>query len=214
MIFSCRKAVGLVRLLIGLLHKNQTFPDTINKIRLELAADTNPLTGLPGKVFLERELLKRIAERLPFSIVYISLPQKEYKEKYGLSGGNHIVLFTSKLLANIIKKYGEEKDFLAHIKGDNFIAVIEKERVDAFCEHTVKYFDNLIMSLVEQEKQNKGKSKSLVYSQEYFPFISMFIIDCGIGEKTNLKIISKKVEQLKYRSKPVHGSVCVREQSE
>jgi len=179
MILSCMKAIGLV------------------------AGDTNPLTGLPGKVFLERELLKRIDERLSFSIIYVYLAQKAYKKKYGLSGANRIVLFTSKLLANIVKKYGEEKDFLVHIKGDNFIAVIEKERIDAFCERTVKYFDNLIIPLVEQEKQLK--SKSVVYNRECFPIISIYIIDCEKGEKINFKIISNKVEQLKYHSKSVHG---------
>ncbi|OPX91769.1 MAG: hypothetical protein A4E53_00648 [Pelotomaculum sp. PtaB.Bin104] len=176
---------------------------------MELAGDVNPLTGLSGNIALEQELRRRIAEKVPVCAVYVSLPRNMCRQKYGLSGENRIILFTARLLANILKKYGGEKDFLAHIKGDNLIAIIEKERIDSFCERTVKYYDSLIMSLTEQEKRKT--SRKLAYEQERLPFLSMYVIDFRIGERINLKVISKKVEQLKNCSRSIQGSVWIHE---
>ncbi|MDF9408896.1 diguanylate cyclase [Pelotomaculum isophthalicicum JI] len=209
MISICLMPVRLVKQFIGLLNKNQILPGTMTRIRLELAGDINPLTGLSGNIALEQELRRRIAEKVPFCVVYVSLPHKMCRQKYGLSGGNRIILFAARLLANILKKYGGEKDFLAHIKGDNFIAIIEKERIDSFCERTVKSYDSLIMSLTEQEKRKTNRN--LAYEQEDPPFLSMYVIDCGMGERINLKVISKKVEQLKNYSRSTQGSVWIHE---
>ncbi|MCG9969736.1 hypothetical protein L9W92_17180 [Pelotomaculum terephthalicicum JT] len=207
----CSKTVRIVKLFISLLNKNQTFPGVMTKIRWELAGDANPLTGLSGNIALEQELRRRTAEKLPICAVYVDLPDKICRKKYGLSGGSRIILFTARLLANILKKYGGKKDFLAHIKGDNFIAIIEKERVGAFCERTIKYYDSLIKSLDEQEKRKI--SRNLIYTQESLPFISMYMIDFGIGEKIDLKFILKKAGQLKYYSTPADGSTCVHKPS-
>jgi len=206
---SNTKAFNLVRHFINLLTKNQTFPDTLTRIRLEFTRGTNPLTGLPGNIPLEQELLRRTAENQPVSIIYVKLCKKN-KEKYGFTGGNHVTLFTSKILSNVVKKYGGEKDFLAHIKGNDFIIITEKERADTLCTRTIKYFDSLIRSVCKREEREKNKS-SVFNQEEWFPFITMVIIERGKGEKTDLKIISKKAEQLNCYAEPVHGSICVRE---
>ncbi|OPY58364.1 MAG: hypothetical protein A4E55_00948 [Pelotomaculum sp. PtaU1.Bin035] len=201
---SSKKASILGKHIIGYLTKKQTFPDTITKIRFELARGVNPLTGLPGDIALKQELLRRMSENLPFSVIYV----KSCKGENSFLGGKRIILFVSKLLSNVMKKYGGETDFLVHIKGDTFIILTEKKRAEALCEHATKCFDHLIAF---SELVDRKKSNTLCYSrnseEKWFPSIFMGIIECGNGD--NLKIILRKVDKFKDYAKFTNGSIYI-----
>lgn len=194
----------------------QTILDTMTRIRLEMARGANPLTGLPGNIAIEQELLRRVSEGVPFSVIYMDLDYfKSYNDKYGFESGDRVILFTSRLLNGILRKYGGEKDFLGHIGGDDFIVISEKERTDALCKRIIKYFDRLIKSFYAPEDQKEGRIFG--YDREgrekWFPFISisMAVIECGEGEMVDFKTISEKSAQLKRFAKSIPGSVYVRD---
>ncbi|MCL6479986.1 MAG: EAL domain-containing protein [Peptococcaceae bacterium] len=194
----------------------QTLLDTMTRIRLEMARGANPLTGLPGNIAIEQELLRRTSESRPFSIIYTDLDYfKSYNDRYGFESGDRVILFTSRLLNGVLRKYGREKDFLGHIGGDDFIAVTEKEYADALCKRIIRYFDRLIKSFYAPEDRREGRISG--YDREgrerWFPFISisMAVIECGEGEMLDLKTISEKAAQLKRFAKSIPGSVYVRD---
>ncbi|OPX85211.1 MAG: putative diguanylate cyclase YedQ [Pelotomaculum sp. PtaB.Bin104] len=194
----------------------QNLLDTMTRIRLELARGANPLTGLPGNISIEQELLKRATECPIFSVVYFDLDNfKIYNDKYGFENGDKVILFTSKLLNSVINKYGSEKDFLGHIGGDDFIMVTERERTDALCKRIIRYFDRLIKSFYLPEDRKEGRIPG--YDREgrakWFPFISvsMAVIECEGSEKADLKTLSEKAAQLKCYAKTIPGSVYVRD---
>ncbi|MCL6559995.1 MAG: EAL domain-containing protein, partial [Firmicutes bacterium] len=194
----------------------QTILDTMTRNRLEIARGTNPLTGLPGNIAIEQELLRRAYESLAFSVIYLDLDHfKSYNDKYGFESGDRVLLFTSSLLDSVLRKYGGDKDFLGHIGGDDFIIVTGKERADVLCQRIIKYFDRLIKSFYAPEERKKGKI--LGYDREgtekWFPFISISIavIEQGEGEAADLKAISEKAAKLKRFAKSISGSVYVRD---
>jgi len=194
----------------------QNLLDTMTRIRLELARGANPLTGLPGNIAIEQELIRRKTESPLFSVVYIDLDNfKVYNDKYGFERGDNVILFTSKLLSSVINKYGSGREFLGHIGGDDFILVTERECTEALCKRIIKYFDRMIKSYYGPEDREKGGI--LGYDREgmekWFPFmsISMAIIECGEGEITDLKVLSEKAAQLKCYAKSIPGSVYVRD---
>ncbi|MCG9969733.1 EAL domain-containing protein [Pelotomaculum terephthalicicum JT] len=194
----------------------QNLLDTMTRIRLELARGANPLTGLPGNIAIEQELLKRATESSTFSIVYFDLDNfKIYNDKYGFENGDKVILFTSKLLSSVINKYGSEKDFLGHIGGDDFVLVTDRERTDTLCKRIIKYFDRLIKSyyLPEDRKEGRIPGHDRNGLAKWFPFISvsMAVIECEGGEKADLKTLSEKVAQLKCYAKSIPGSVYVRD---
>ncbi|OPY58369.1 MAG: Phytochrome-like protein cph2 [Pelotomaculum sp. PtaU1.Bin035] len=192
----------------------QTLLDNMTRIRLELARGANPLTGLPGNIAIEQELLRRTAENMLYSIVYIDLDNfKIYNDKYGFENGDNVILFTSKLLSSVINKYGDEKDFLGHIGGDDFILITGRGRADTLCERVIKYFDRLIKSFYAPEDRKEGRifGRDREGREKWFPFmsISMAIIECGEGETTDLRILSEKAAQVKCYAKSIPGSVYV-----
>jgi len=194
----------------------QTILDTMTRIRLEMARGANPLTGLPGNISIEQELLRRTAESLPFSVIYVDLDHfKSYNDKYGFESGDRVILFASSLLKSVLRKYGGEKDFLGHIGGDDFIIITGKERSDVLCKRIIKYFDRLIKPFYEPADRKEGRifGYDREGQEKWFPFISisMAVIECGEGELADLKVISEKAAQLKRFAKSIPGSVYVRD---
>jgi len=200
MISIYTKTFCLIKYFINLLIKKECLSDIIFSIRLELSRGTNLLTGLPGSILLERELLRRTAENQPFSVIYVSL----FKKKFSLTDENHIILFISKILSNIVKKYGGEKDFLAYINKDDFIIITEKKYATVLCEHTIKCFDSLIKSICKQIEQKENKK--IFFSLEGgYPSISMSLIEYKEGEKASLRNISYRAKRMQYYNKSESG---------
>ncbi|MCF7800254.1 GGDEF domain-containing protein [Candidatus Babeliales bacterium] len=84
--------------------------------------DLNPLTNLPGNKTIKKEIKKRLDNSL--AILYIDLDNfKKYNDTYGFNSGDKIIKKIAKLLKNIIQKYGDKKDFLGHIGGDDFFII-------------------------------------------------------------------------------------------
>lgn len=194
----------------------QTILDTMTRIRLEMARGANPLTGLPGNISIEQELLRRTSECLPFSVIYVDLDHfKSYNDKYGFESGDRVILFASSLFNSVLRKYGGEKDFLGHIGGDDFIIITGKERSDVLCKRIIKYFDRLIKPFYEPADRKEGRifGYDREGQEKWFPFISisMAVIECGEGELADLKVISEKAAQLKRFAKSIPGSAYVRD---
>ena len=60
----------------------------------------SPLTGLPGNVQIHAELKKRLANKEPFSVLYVDLDNfKAYNDVYGFLKGDEIIKFTAEVIA-------------------------------------------------------------------------------------------------------------------
>lgn len=66
--------------------------------------------------------------------------------------------FTANLLSSIVKKYGDnDKDFVDHIGGDDFVIIItDREKGDLICTRKIKYFDRLIKRYYDPETHMRG----------------------------------------------------------
>lgn len=194
----------------------QTLLDTMTKIRLETAKGANPLTGLPGNIALEQELCRLISEDAEFSIVYIDIDNfKSYNDRYGFGRGDRVILFTSRLLNSVLRKYGGQKSFLSHIGGDDFVIILHNEQTDEACHRFIKYFDRLIKSYYDEADRTRGKIQGFdrENKEKYFPLMSVSIafIECNKDTKCSMKIISEKAAQLKRYAKSIPGSIVVKD---
>lgn len=201
------KAFNLVRCGINFLTKKKTLPYTMPGIGVDLDRGINPLTELPGKILLQQELNMRMAKSQKFSIIHVKLYKEKYQEKYDCAGGNHITIFTSKVLSNVVNKYGGEKDFIAHVMGDVFIIITEKERADILCKLSIRHFDNLIRPTCSQLELRIRKNK--VNLPKRYPFISMAIIELMKDEKPYMGNITSRAERLREHKNC--GSIFMRE---
>lgn len=184
--------------LIKLLNKNRT---------------VSPLTGLPGNNQIQTEMQERLDEGKKFAMMYLDLDNfKAYNDTYGFSNGDEII----KLTAKIITKYvlnEKDKNFVGHIGGDDFVALVESENYEEICQNIIAEFDKSIVNYFSKEDIERGyieveNRKGVI---EPFPLTTISI---GVVEVTNEKFkntleIGEAGAAVKHLAKTIWGSTYV-----
>ena len=102
---------------------------------------SDPLTGLPGRVPLEQELLARLEANVSLAVVRIDLRHfAAINDRYGLSRGDELILAVSELISTACAKFGQPDDLIAHLGGDDFIVLTGAEQANAVCQAIVAGF--------------------------------------------------------------------------
>ena len=104
------------------------------------------LTGLPGNVQIENELKRKMASKKTYAVLYVDLDNfKAYNDKYGFMNGDEVIKFTSDLMQDAIQLYGKKGDFLGHVGGDDFVAIIDYDNAQKMGKYITKKFDKEIV---------------------------------------------------------------------
>lgn len=115
------------------------------------------LTGLPGNVQIANELQRRIMSKKTYAILYVDLDNfKPYNDKYGFMNGDEVIKFTSEVMGKAISEKGIRGDFLGHIGGDDFVAIVDYENAKKIGKYIIKLFDEGIRSFYNEEDLEKG----------------------------------------------------------
>ena len=195
---SCEIIYYTIMNLIKLLNRNRT---------------VSPLTGLPGNVQIQSEMQERLENGKKYAMMYIDLDNfKAYNDTYGFSNGDEIIKFT----ANVITKYVLEKNkqnFVGHIGGDDFVALVEDEDYEKICQNIIAEFDRSIVKYFSKEDLERGyleveNRKGIV---EPFPLTTISI---GVVEVTNERFkntleIGEAGAAVKHLAKTIWGSTYV-----
>jgi len=174
--------------------------------RKKKSIDVNPLTGLPGNLFIQENIENKIKKKIRFSLLYIDLSNfKSFNDKYGFATGDKIIEFTAKLLQNIIKKFGVNSDFVGHIGGDDFIVITENSDTVVFAENIISEFDEGIKKFYNEQDLKNGYIISTDRNDniQKFPImtISISIITTDVSNLLNFEEISKRAAELKKLAK-------------
>ncbi|MDR1658909.1 MAG: GGDEF domain-containing protein [Desulfovibrio sp.] len=117
------------------------------EIEIFTAKHQNPLTGLPGNVFIEKELSACISGASKFSVAYIDLDNfKAYNDIYGFERGDCVL----KLLADKLKELVSDVCFIGHVGGDDFVAIVYghvtedyfADALDKFSSDVLYFYNN------------------------------------------------------------------------
>lgn len=115
------------------------------------------LTGLPGNLQIENELKRRIASRSMYAVLYMDLDNfKAYNDKYGFMNGDEVIKFTSDVIQKSISEKGAKGDFLGHIGGDDFVAIVSYENAKKIGREITKKFDMGIRDYYSDDDVQKG----------------------------------------------------------
>jgi len=174
----------------------------------------SPLTGLPGNVQIQAEIKKRILNKEEFAVVYLDLDNfKAYNDVYGFSNGDEVIKFTAKTIVKYVHEIPEGDNFVGHIGGDDFVAIISKYDYERLCQDIIKEFDELIPEYYTEEDVERGfvevaNRRGVI---EQFPLVSISI---GVVEVEGKKKISpleigEVSAQVKHKAKEVLGSTYV-----
>ena len=174
----------------------------------------SPLTGLPGNVQIQAEIKKRILNKEEFAVVYLDLDNfKAYNDVYGFSNGDEVIKFTAKTIVKYVHDIPEGDNFVGHIGGDDFVAVISKYDYEKLCKGIIKEFDELIPNYYTEEDVERGfvevaNRRGVI---EQFPIVAISI--CVVEVEGNKKIspleIGEISAQVKHKAKEIQGSTYV-----
>jgi diguanylate cyclase (GGDEF)-like protein len=175
----------------------QSLLDMLAKVQLELAAVSNPLTGLPGNTRIEKEISKRLDKKQDFSVIYCDLDKfKFFNDQYGFEMGDEIILRTAQMLAASNRVIGDKEGFIGHIGGDDFIIITDPEYAREYGDYIMNHFyshfsgvEGLVVQAIEQNTLS----------------ISLACVNCLPGRyKTPLQV-SEMAAKVKKAAKQING---------
>ena len=174
----------------------------------------SPLTGLPGNVQIQAEMKKRLLANEEFAVIYFDLDNfKAYNDVYGFSNGDEIIKFTARTIVKNVHNLPSTNNFIGHIGGDDFVAIVSKCDYENLCSSTIFDFDSEVSKYYNDEDVERGfvevaNRRGII---EEFPLVSISI---GVVEvdKNNFKTpleIGEVSAQVKHRAKTIMGSAYV-----
>ncbi|MEW6097433.1 MAG: HD domain-containing phosphohydrolase [bacterium] len=180
--------------------------------RVEQERSVSPLTGLPGTLSIEEEIIKRVMNfDKKFEVMDLDLDNfKVFNDVYGFLQGDEVIKLVAKILIDTFEKFGSNSDFIGHIGGDDFVAVTTPEHTDNICQEIISQFDARIKDLYHKEDLERGYiiSKNRNHKDQKFPILTI-----SIGCVSNLKRkitshweIGKIVSEVKEYAKSRQGS--------
>ena len=102
----------------------------------------SPLTGLPGNVQIHAELKKRLMLREEFAVLYLDLDNfKAYNDIYGFLAGDEIIKFTANTIVKNVHSLDLPNNFVGHIGGDDFVAIVEDNCYEEVCKQIIAEFE-------------------------------------------------------------------------
>ncbi|MCE2593719.1 GGDEF domain-containing protein [Motilimonas cestriensis] len=147
----------------------------LTQYQLKLARHANPLTLLPGNVPVNQTLQQYLRQGASFQIAYFDLNNfKPFNDCYGYSKGDEAI----NLLANILKdKLKKDHNFLGHVGGDDFVALLRDADWKACCQQVIDEFDNKIISLYKSQhiSQNGITGVDRKGQRSFFPIMGLAV---------------------------------------
>lgn len=133
-----------------------TIKDLLEKsyeMELYKAKHQNPLTGLPGNLFIEQKLHELVKKEKEFYAYYLDIDHfKVFNDVYGFEKGDLVI----RLLADSLTKELPSNQFIGHIGEDDFVVLLN----DPSCIHkllqVVERFQKEILSFYTNEDRVHG----------------------------------------------------------
>ena len=171
-----------------------------------------PLTGLPGNVQIQAEMKKRLTNKEKYAMMYIDLDNfKAYNDTYGFSNGDEIIKFTARLISKYVMK--NDENFVGHIGGDDFVAIVEDEDYEKICQNIIAEFDKCIEKFFTKEDVERGyiEVENRKGIMEQFPLttISVGVVEVTSERFKNTLEIGEAGAAVKHLAKTIFGSTYV-----
>ncbi|BAU29489.1 diguanylate cyclase (GGDEF)-like protein [Aneurinibacillus soli] len=177
----------------------QSLLDRLAKARLEIAAVSNPLTGLPGNLRIEREIASRLSQAELFMVLYCDLDKfKWFNDQYGFETGDEIIRRTAQMMATAIRVTGSKGSFLGHIGGDDFILIGPPAEIEGIVAYILEYFSS---HFVEFEQRGEGGKPVLS--------ISLAAVRCEPGKYSTANQVAEMAAKVKKAAKQISGTSFV-----
>ncbi len=182
--------------------------------RYQRETDMSPITELPGNKSIGNKLDERVESGEKFAFMYVDLDDfKAYNDFYGFNSGSEVIKMTGQLLRRAIDDKGNDKDFLGHVGGDDFIILTSIDKAEDVAREIVRLFDEEIPSYYQPEDLEKGYIVSVDRRGYVMKFpvmtISISIVHNEYRQLADAAQIGRVAAELKKYAKDLEGSVYV-----
>jgi len=183
----------------------------------EMNLDANPLTRLPGNLAIEKALLTRLQEAVPFAFCLVDVDNfKAFGDRYGYIRGSEVLKKVAAILFDAVRTLGSASDFLGHIGGDDFVIITDPPRMEKLCEKVIHDFDKAIPDFYDEEDRRRGYiiSRDRKDVEQQFPFMTVSIAVVTNQKRviTSPMQVAEIAAQLKQYAKTFPRSVYVVDQ--
>lgn len=192
--------------------------NAVTENSIKYAKGANPLTGLPGNEFIQRQITKMLSHSVHFDVCYIDIDNfKPYNDRHGFELGDQVIKAVGEVSNDVIQsiKTGCSISFAGHIGGDDFIVITRPKNSVAICNEIIATFEAMLPKFHTMKECKNGyyRSKGRDNSEKRFPLLSLSIgvVSTEVHPVTSSAEISSLASDLKKRAKQVQGSVIIRD---
>ncbi len=176
--------------------------------------EANPLTGLPGNLAIEREVLRRMAARDRFGAMYLDIDRfKSFNDHYGYARGDRAISFLAHVICAAVDREGEPGDFVGHVGGDDFLVVCASDRAETIARSLVHDFEAGVADLHDADDLAAGyletRSRTGDVTRSALITLTVALICDVAGRYDHPAAMSDALAELKAHGKRQDGSVIV-----
>jgi len=128
--------------------------------RLERAwerEEASPLTGLPGRGRLDRELARRLPQRGALALVALDVRHfKVFNDGYGYERGDQLLRLVAQIILQVLEEQGAPEDVVIHLGGDDFFLLTHPARAEALVREIQARFDERVLDLYDEADRQAG----------------------------------------------------------
>ncbi|NTV53247.1 MAG: MerR family DNA-binding transcriptional regulator [Candidatus Firestonebacteria bacterium] len=152
------------------------------------ATRVHPLTNLPDHFFIQQEIDRRLSEGAKTAICYVDLENfRAYNLRYGYQRGDKLLKFTSLIIFDVTRDFGNSGDVIGHLGGDNFVIVTSPDKYQLICAKLIENFDQLIAQQYDKDDRDNGYIININRKGEVLKFNTMTLtISVVTNERRNL----------------------------
>jgi diguanylate cyclase (GGDEF)-like protein len=194
--------------------------NAVTENSMMLAKSANPLTGLPGNEFIQRQIAHMLSQSLHFDVCYIDIDCfKPFNDRHGFEMGDRVIKKVGDILVDAVKRWDKSTiGFAGHIGGDDFIVVSRPKHSITICEYIIEQFAQAGKTFHTEEECKNGFYCSIDRhgKQDKFGLLSLSIgiVSTEIHHIASFAEVSSLASDLKKRAKKIDGSVIVRDRRE
>nr|WP_243735127.1 bifunctional diguanylate cyclase/phosphodiesterase [Paenibacillus turpanensis] len=185
----------------------RTILESITQVRMEHARVSNPLTGLPGNIQIQRYIRNCISQGGRFSVIYIDLDYfKWFNDRYGFHKGDEVIQYTADILQQTLSACGNPHDFVGHIGGDDFIVISTTNEPSLLSEEIIRRFSQGVSILYEEEQEEIVRDR---YGNQVVGAslsLSLAVVVCTEDAAVTSEGISRMAAELKKQAKEQQGN--------
>ena len=191
--------------------------NAVTENSMMLARGANPLTGLPGNEFIQRQIAKMLSQSIHFDVCYIDLDCfKPFNDRHGFEMGDRVIKAVGDILLEALKKWEQNSiGFAGHIGGDDFILITRPKNSVPACEYIIDQFTRRLNRFHTPDECRQGSYQSCDRQGNTQKFgllsLSIGIVSTEIHHISSFAEVSSIASDLKKRAKETQGSAIVRD---